>query len=123
MDRSRGERIRPPAPRRTAFRFGGFELHPGRQLLRDGVPVPLGRIAIDLLGALVQAHGRLVSKEELFDAAWSDVVVVENALHQHMRALRQALGDQAGLIVTVARAGYCFAGDCEEVSLESAAAG
>jgi predicted ATPase/DNA-binding winged helix-turn-helix (wHTH) protein len=85
--------------------------------------VPLGRIAIDLLGALVRAHGRLVSKEELFDAAWPDVVVVENALHQHMRALRQALGDQAELIVTVARAGYRFTGNCQEVGIEDAGAG
>ncbi len=120
MDQSKGEHNRPSVQRRTAVRFAGFELHPGRQLLCDGVPVSLGKIAIDLLGALVHARGRLVTKDELFEAAWSGVVVVDNALHQHMRALRKTLGNQAGLVVTVARRGYRFVGHCEEVCIESA---
>ena len=66
-----------------AFRFGSFELQPGRQLLRDGVVIPVGRIALDLLGALLRARGELVTKDELFEAAWPSAVVVENALHQH----------------------------------------
>ncbi len=99
----------------TSFRFGRFKLHPGRELLRDGVSIPIGRIALDLLGALVRARGDLVTKDELFDAAWPGVVVVENALHQHMHALRQALGDDAGLVATVARRGYRFLGRSEEI--------
>ena len=115
MDQPHGEHKRSSDQRRTAWRFAGFELHPGRQLWRDGVPVALGKIAIELLGALVHARGRLVTKDELFAAAWSGVVVVENALHQHMRALRKALGNEARLIETAARRGYRFGGQCDEI--------
>ena len=114
MDSARRQHRPQTVPRETAYRFGDFEFRPGRQLLRGGALVPLGRIALDLLGALLRARGDLVTKDELFDAAWPGVVVVENALHQHMRALRTALGEHAGLIATVARRGYRFAGQSEE---------
>ncbi len=114
MDRVSIPRSVEPAPR-IALRFEGFELRPGRELLRDGKPIAIGKTALDLLGALLRARGDLVTKDELFDAAWPDVVVVENALHQHVRALRGALGDRADLIDTVARRGYRFLGQVEEV--------
>ncbi len=102
-----------------AYRFDGFELRPGRQLLRDGNPVPIGSTALELLRLLVKARGDLVTKEELFEALWADVVVVENTLHQHIRALRKALGGQSELIGTVARRGYRFAGAAQEVMVDS----
>ena len=98
-----------------AFRFQGFELRPGRELLRDGAPLVLGKPALAVLGALVGARGNLVTKDELLDAAWPGVVVVENALHQHVRALRKALGDRCDLVGTVSRFGYRFMGQIEEI--------
>jgi predicted ATPase/DNA-binding winged helix-turn-helix (wHTH) protein len=92
-----------------ALHFGPFRLEPGHALWRDGRAVALGRRSLDLLGALVQARGAVVDKRALFDAAWPGVVVVENALHQHIRALRQALGDQADLVQTVPGRGYRLA--------------
>ncbi|MEO7243777.1 MAG: winged helix-turn-helix domain-containing protein, partial [Rubrivivax sp.] len=117
MDRTRNQHQAERPPPRTAVRFGSFELQPGRQLLRDGAVIPVGRIVLDLLGALVRARGELVTKDELFEAAWPGLVVVENALHQHMRALRNALGEHSDLIVTVARRGYRFEGHGEEIEL------
>lgn len=105
----RGEAVPPQGPA-GALHFDGFELRPGRELLRGGVPVAIGKTALQLLGMLVKARGELVTKDELFDATWPNVVVVENTLHQHMRALRGALGDRADLIATVARRGYRFLG-------------
>ena len=117
MDRTRTQRQAGRPPPQRAFRFGSFELQPGRQLLRNGSVIPVGRIVLELLGALVRARGKLVTKDELFEAAWPGVVVVENALHQHMRALRNALGDHSDLIVTVARRGYRFEGQGEEIEV------
>ena len=118
MDRNRRQWEPGRGPRRTVLRFGAFELHPTRQLLRDGAPIQIGRIALDLLGALLRSAGNLVTKDELFEAGWSGLVVVENALHQHMRALRTALGGSGGLIVTVPRRGYRFVGAVEEISVD-----
>lgn len=103
----------------VAYRFNGFELRPGRQLLRDGNPVPIGSTALHLLHLLVAARGALVTKEELFESLWPDVVVVENTLHQHIRALRKALEGDGGLIRTVSRRGYGFAGTVEEVAFDA----
>jgi predicted ATPase/DNA-binding winged helix-turn-helix (wHTH) protein/tetratricopeptide (TPR) repeat protein len=119
MDRTRSQKSSVVAARHTAYRFDGFELRPGRQLLRDGNPIPIGSTALELLCLLVKARGDLVSKDELFEAVWSGVVVVENTLHQHIRALRKALGDQDELIITVARRGYRFTGAVQEVTLDS----
>ena len=115
----RYQRSGEPAQRQTAFRFDDFELRAGRELRRAGKPITIGKIVLDLLGALVSARGELVTKDELFDAAWPGVVVVENALHQHVRALRKALGDRADLISTVARRGYRFLGEVEEIPVDA----
>ncbi len=100
-----------------AFAFGGFRLIPARQLLlRDGVPVPLGARALDLLTALVQRGGELVSKDELMAAAWPDVFVHDSNLKVNMWSLRRALGDtqkQPLYIATVAGRGYRFVADVQ----------
>lgn len=118
MEREPGRRrATPGAPPRTAYRFDAFELRPRRQLLRDGIPLPIGSTALEVLHQLLLARGDLVTKDDLFAAVWPDVVVVENTLHQHIRALRKALGDRAGLIDTVARRGYRFAGGVEDIAV------
>ena len=116
--RSRPARTAPEA-QEIAYRFAGFELRPGRQLLCNGQPVAIGSTALELLGLLARARGDTVTKQELFDAVWPDVVVVENTLHQHVRALRQALGESAGVIGTVARRGYRFVGSVHEVAVDA----
>lgn len=96
--------------------FGPFRLDPGqRRLCRvtDGgeTAVALGSRALDLLLLLVRRPGALVSKNELINAAWPDVVVEENNLTVQMSALRRTLGDgQDGtrLIETVPGRGYRF---------------
>ena len=55
------------------YRFGSFELQPAeRRLLRDGAAVPLRPRAFDLLLALVDRAGHLVTKDELLDQAWRE---------------------------------------------------
>jgi len=53
---------------------------------------------------------RLVTQEELIDAVWGKVAMSESLLRTHVRAVRQALGDDT-LIETVTRRGYRFLSD------------
>lgn len=109
-------------PTARAFSFGRFKLIPARQLLlRDGIPVPLGARAIDLLTALVQRNGELVSKDELMAAAWPDVFVHESNLKVNMSSLRRSLGDTQKLptyVATVAGRGYRFVAAVQTSSIE-----
>src|SRR5947209_739123 len=64
------------------YRFGPFELQPDqRRLLKDGATISLRPRAFDLLVALVDRAGHLVTKDELLDQVWPKMVVEEAALH------------------------------------------
>src|ERR1700687_465957 len=78
------------------YRFGPFELQPDkRQLLKDGARVSLRPRAFDLLVALVDRAGHLLTKDELLDQVWPKMVVEEAALHVQVSALRKVLGADA----------------------------
>ena len=87
------------------LRFDRFELFPNeRVLLRDGEVVPLRARAFDLLLALAERRGHLVTKSELLDKVWPRLVVEENNIAAQVVALRKAL--RSDLIVTVPGRGY-----------------
>ena len=91
----------------SALRFGAVQLEvEQRQLLIDGRPAKLGARAFDVLLALVERRDRAVSKNELFEVVWPDVVVEENNLQVHISALRKLLGPQT--IATIPGRGYRF---------------
>src|SRR5258705_2395033 len=88
-------------------RFGPFELQPdNRRLLKDGATISLRPRAFDLLAALVDRAGHLVTNDELLDQVWPKMVVEEAALHVQVSALRKVLGADA--ITTVWGRGYQF---------------
>jgi DNA-binding winged helix-turn-helix (wHTH) protein len=90
------------------IRFGRFELRPTeRRLSAEGRPLAIGARAFDVLLALVQQRGALVSASQLLDRVWPDVVVEENNVQAQVSALRKALGAQA--IATIAGRGYRLA--------------
>jgi len=93
------------------FKFGPawrFELRAAtRQLSRDDVPVALGSRAFDVLLALLEAGGRLVTKQELLDRAWPGLVVEEANVYVTIAQLRKILGTDA--ISTVGGLGYRMA--------------
>src|SRR6266436_8225798 len=94
---------RPP----ERYRFGPFELQPdNRRLLKDGATISLRPRAFDLLVALVDRAGHLLTKDELLDRVWPKAVVEEAALHVQVSALRKVLGGDA--ITTVSGRGYQF---------------
>ena len=90
--------------------FGRFRLDPvRRELRRDGKPVRLGSRAREILCLLASAGGAVVSKDEVMARVWPGVVVEENNLRVHIRALRNALEedeDGESCIVTVPGRGY-----------------
>lgn len=99
-------------PSRHALAFGPFKLlRTERLLLEDGVPVRLGSRALDLLIALAERAGDVVSREELEACVWPMTVVEETSLRVHVSALRKALGDGHGgarYIINQPGRGYCF---------------
>jgi len=70
------------------------------QLLIEGRPAQLGGRAFEVLCALAERPGQLVTKRELMDRVWPDVVVEENNLQVQISTLRRLLGPAA--IITVA---------------------
>ena len=92
----------------SSFRFGNYELQRHeRRLLQGTSVVALRSLTFDVLVVLVEAAGRLVSKDDLRRQVWKKVFVDDNALQAHVSALRKLLGRDA--IATVARTGYRFA--------------
>jgi len=92
--------------------FGRFRLDPHRrELLADGLPVPIGSRAFDVLIALVEAGDRLVTKGELLNTAWSGTAVEEHNLQFQISTLRKALGPDRDFIKTVSGRGYRFVAD------------
>jgi len=75
------------------YRFGFFKLQPDkRRLLKDSATLSLRQRAFDLLVALVDRAGHLITKDELLDQVWPKIVVEEAALHVQVSALRKVLG-------------------------------
>ncbi|RVI59206.1 transcriptional regulator [Sinorhizobium meliloti] len=99
--------------------FGPFCLSPGERLLtKDREPVPIGGRSLDLLVALTERPGQVLSKRELMKRVWSDVVVEDGSLRFHMAGLRKLLGDGedgARYIATQVGVGYAFVAPTERV--------
>ena len=107
------------------YEFGPFCLDKAEQVLTcDGVPVSLMPKTFEVLLALVENNGHVVSKDELMRAVWPDTHVEEANLTQNIFVLRKALGEgRAGrrYIETIPRRGYRFIADVREVKDEAAA--
>ncbi|WP_197086930.1 winged helix-turn-helix domain-containing protein, partial [Bradyrhizobium sp. LTSPM299] len=95
-----------------ALSFGPFSLFAVERLLKKGdEPVPLGGRALDILIALAERAGEVVTRKELISTVWPDVTVEEANLRFQIAALRKALGDRrdgARYISNISGRGYCF---------------
>lgn len=98
--------------------FDRFELLTSQRLLmRDGEQVTLRGRAFDLLVALVERAGRVVTRDELLDVVWPGLVVEDNNVAMQVTALRKVL--QGPLITTVPGRGYCFTGQLQATARSS----
>jgi DNA-binding winged helix-turn-helix (wHTH) protein len=99
-------------PAEPEIAFGPFRLLQARRLLLKGdEPVPVSGRAFDLLVALVERPGEVVSKSELIAKVWPQTFVDESNLKIRIVALRRALADGQGgdrYISTIFGRGYCF---------------
>src|SRR5918993_1217988 len=98
-----------------SYTFGAFRLDlRERTLYTDGQRVVLTPKAVETLIALVERHGHLVTKDELFQLVWPDAFVEENNLAQNISVLRRVLGEgstSSRFIETVPKRGYRFVAD------------
>ena len=95
------------------YEFGEFRVDAAQRVLlkRDGERVPLTPKAFDTLLYFVQHSGTLMDKDEILRGVWTDTVVEENNLNQHISTLRRVLGekrDEHQYILTVPGRGYRF---------------
>src|SRR5215813_2034293 len=98
----------------SVIRFGAFEadLEAG-ELRRKGMKVKLQEQPFQVLAALLERPGKVVTREELQKRLWpADTFVdFEHSLNAAIKRLRDALGESAEnpiFIETVARRGYRF---------------
>src|SRR6266853_2348115 len=100
-----------PSPQ-PAVRFGSFEVNPRTgELRKQGLHIKLHEKPFQVLLALIEHPGEVVTRKELQERLWpSDTFVeFENGLNNAISRLREALGDTAEtprFIETVPRRGY-----------------
>lgn len=108
----------------ASYEFGPFQLESRTHLLfRDGDVVHLTPKVLEVLFALVEAHGQLVEKNQLLKAVWPDCFVEEGNLSQTISILRKSLGetpDGGQYIETIPTRGYRFAARIREIGEENA---
>jgi DNA-binding winged helix-turn-helix (wHTH) protein len=96
----------------TEISFGPFRLLLSQFLLLEGdTPVPVGSRALEILVALLERAGELVTKQELMDLVWPNIFVEPANLTVHISALRRALRDgREGnrFIINIPGRGYRF---------------
>ena len=104
-------------PNQSQFKFGEFELDVQKRVLRkNGESVPLHAKSFDLLHALVENQGQVLSKDQLLDKVWPGQFVEEGNLSVQIFTLRKVFGerkDEHKFIVTVPGRGYSFVADVE----------
>jgi TolB-like protein/DNA-binding winged helix-turn-helix (wHTH) protein/Tfp pilus assembly protein PilF len=116
----------PDNARRGPVRFGVFELDPASgELLKRGVRLRLRDKPLQVLLALVERPGEIVTRQVLQQRLWPDGTFVEfeNGLNNAMSRLRDVLGDAADTpryIETVPRRGYRFIAPLETEAAEAA---
>ena len=100
----------------SAYQFGEFELDCARyELRRDGRPLKLERIPMELLILLAERNGNVVTRQEISERLWGKDVFVdtEHGINTAVRKIRQALRDdpdQPRYVQTVPGKGYRFVG-------------
>src|SRR6266403_2399099 len=100
----------------SIIRFGRFELNlRAGELRRRGQKIKLQEQPLQVLAALLERPGEIVTREELRSKLWpADTFVdFDHSLNAAIKRLRDALGESADapvFIETLARRGYRFIG-------------
>jgi TolB-like protein/Tfp pilus assembly protein PilF len=90
-----------------------------RELLKAHRPAAVQPQVFDLLAFLIANRGRVVTKDEIFEAVWDGRIVSESTLTSRINAARSAIGDSGEdqrLIRTASRKGFRFIGTVRETA-------
>ncbi len=119
--------LRPPRVLAMIWRFPPFELDEERFELRcNGELVKVEPKVFSMLALLAGSGGRLVDKQELYDALWPDEIVSESALAYCVKAARRVLrsgGEDAVTIKAVHGRGFRFLAPPADEAVAAAEAG
>jgi len=97
--------------------FGPYVADLGAELLwRDAELIHVPRKSFQVLSLLIQRHGEVLEKNQIFAAVWGQTVVEDNTLARHVAILRRILGDAptGEYIATVPGWGYRFVAEVTE---------
>ncbi len=104
----------------SGFRIGDWEVRPQENSLtgadRESVLEPK---VMDVLVLLAHNSGEVVSRQEILDAVWPDVVVGEEVVSRAVSLLRRELGDDQKTpryLKTISKRGYCLVADVVSLS-------
>ena len=101
----------------------GWKIHSSRNLIeKDGQSVRLQPRTMAVLTRLLESPGEVVTRQQLEDFAWPNMVVGYDALSHTITKLRKAFDDEAKnprFIETIPRVGYRLVADVSRASPES----
>lgn len=121
-----GTNSNPPLASGLRFRFGVYEADVrAGELLRDGSKIKLQEQPFQVLVALLERPGEVITREDLRQRLWpSDTFVdFDHSLNTAINKLREALRDSAAnprFIETKARRGYRFIAPVQVISADVA---
>lgn len=96
----------------VVLKSGTLEVDDARHIVRlKGKPVELTAKEYDLLKALMEVKGRVVTREHLLDHVWGydqSLNIETRTVDMHIGQLRKKLKNEAERIVTVKNVGYRF---------------
>lgn len=107
-----GARAAVPVARAATLRHADLVVDPERhEVSRGGTPIELTHVEFKLLTTLLEADGRVLSRDQLLDAVYGrdDAEVLDRTIDVHVGRLRDKLGDSADsprYVATVRGVGY-----------------
>jgi two-component system alkaline phosphatase synthesis response regulator PhoP len=107
--------LRRAAPPGDAYRFGEVEVNFARaEVRREGTDVEITPLELKLLEVFIRRRGRVLSRDQLLDAAWAPGVhVTDRAVDAHIVNLRRKIERDPvapRFLVSVRGLGYRFDG-------------
>lgn len=96
----------------STIKFGKYTLDVNlEKLISNDGEIPLKSMEYKLLSYFIKNSNRIITKEELFQKVWGDVITGDGTLNVHIRKLREKIEDNPNepkFIKTIWGTGYVF---------------
>ena len=94
---------------KRTINYKGLQLNIDKKIVSvDGSLASLTRTEFDLLALLLLHRGQVLSRQEIMDNVWNDVIVTERTVNVHITRLRKKIGPYARCVVSRPGFGYIF---------------